>query len=464
MRHFLLTCLLLIGIFAFPQKYEIKITVDGLRDTSLYLAYYLGDKKYVVDTCRLDKKSSGVFSGNKELEQGLYLIILPNKSFIDFAVSEDQFFSLKTDTTYLMMSLMVKGSEDCAAFSDYQKNVIYNQKRSSDLKRRLSFLKDKTDSVKIINAEIEKVRNEVMSFGNMIIRKYPKSFTASFIKATRDIDVPAPPKDSTGKITDSLFQYNYYRAHYFDNIDFGDERLIKTPLLKGKIEKYFSKTVIQRHDTIMREVTRVISLSERNKNMKRFVTATLLNYYESSRYMGMENIFVDIADKYYLSGNAEWADTVFLRKLNDKVMRMKPNLIGKVAPELKSLPTNTGEWATLSLVDARATLLIFWEPNCGHCKKVIPKVQSLYAKYKERGFFVMAFYTQHDTIAWNRYIEEHDLTGWLNVFDPYGFSDFRKKYDVFTTPTLYLLDENKKIAGRKVDVEVLDEMLKDLLK
>ncbi|MBI5219275.1 MAG: DUF5106 domain-containing protein [Bacteroidia bacterium] len=459
-KYFLLFIISFLFItLAFPQGYDIKIKINGLKDTTVLLGYYLADKKYVIDTARVNKEGICNFKKNKKLDEGLYLIILPNKTFLDFPVTDVQDFALLTDTGYLLMNLKIKGSKENQIFSDYQKNMIYNQKLSMDLKKRLSLNKNIKDSVKLINDKLVRIKKEVDAFNNKIISENPKSFTAHFIRGTQEIEVPDPPRDEKGNVKDSLFQYRYYKQHYFDNTDFSDDRLMRTPFLQSKIESFFKKTVLQVPDSIIAEIDKLILKAKANDKMLRFVTAWLLNSYETSKYMGMENVFVDIADKYYLSGQAAWADSSFLRKLKDRVSKMRHNLMGKTAPDLKRLETSIGEWATLSLVKAKLTILVFWEPNCSHCKKVIPKLHEICSKYKNNSVSVFAVYTQHDTTEWNKFIEEHGLTDWLNVYDRYNLSNFRNLYDIFTTPTLYILDEKKTIIARKIDVEAIEKFL-----
>jgi hypothetical protein len=43
------------------------------------------------------------------------------------------------------------------------------------------------------------------------------------------------------------------------------------------------------------------------------------------------------------------------------------------------------------------------------------------------------------------------LEGWIVTSDPDHTSDFRSKYDVYSTPTIYLLDEKKIIRGKRLD-------------
>jgi predicted nucleotidyltransferase len=53
---------------------------------------------------------------------------------------------------------------------------------------------------------------------------------------------------------------------------------------------------------------------------------------------------------------------------------------------------------------------------------------------------------------WKKFINEHHLgEGWIHVHDPKHTSNFRAFYDVYSTPTVYLLDDKKRIAGKRID-------------
>ncbi len=43
-------------------------------------------------------------------------------------------------------------------------------------------------------------------------------------------------------------------------------------------------------------------------------------------------------------------------------------------------------------------------------------------------------------------------------------TDYRTQYDVFSTPTIYVLDKNKKIIARRMPVEQLDDFFNFYLK
>jgi len=51
----------------------------------------------------------------------------------------------------------------------------------------------------------------------------------------------------------------------------------------------------------------------------------------------------------------------------------------------------------------------------------------------------------------------------INAWDPKNATYFRLFYDIYSTPTVYLLDENKRIIAKRISVEALGKMLDGLL-
>ena len=63
--------------------YEIDITIHGLQDSTIFLAYHLGDKQYIKDTIKLDKSGTAIIRGNESLAQGIYMIVLPGRKYFE---------------------------------------------------------------------------------------------------------------------------------------------------------------------------------------------------------------------------------------------------------------------------------------------------------------------------------------------------------------------------------------------
>ena len=68
---------------------------------------------------------------------------------------------------------------------------------------------------------------------------------------------------------------------------------------------------------------------------------------------------------------------------------------------------------------------------------------------------VVAVYMLEDKKEWIDFINEHDLSAMVNVWDPNRESYYWYYYNTSTTPTVYVMDENHKIFAKKIDVDTL---------
>ena len=84
------------AVGAKKDGFQIKVKVEGLKDTTLLLGYYYGDKKYVLDTTRVDSKGMGVFEADTLLKGGIYIVVLPGMNYFEVLVSGNQQFSVET--------------------------------------------------------------------------------------------------------------------------------------------------------------------------------------------------------------------------------------------------------------------------------------------------------------------------------------------------------------------------------
>ena len=141
------------------------------------------------------------------------------------------------------------------------------------------------------------------------------------------------------------------------------------------------------------------------------------------------------------------------------------------------LPDSSGKIRSLYMdTTANYTVVCFWDPTCGHCKEVVPKLDSMYhAKWKAVGLklFSVAKETDGTRKDWINFINDHKLTAWTHVYYSKadeklrvdaGVPGYSQLYDVQSFPTLYLLDKEKRIVAKKLSWEQIDEVLQVKLK
>lgn len=476
--YLFIALLFAVSSFANQEVYKIKVKINGIQDTTLLLGHHFGSKKFIVDTVVLDKKGAGEFIGDSLLHGGVYLLVLPDMSYFEILIDKDQEFSVATDTTDLLKNLQFSGSDLNTNFKNYQMYMSENHKKSAKIrdaykrhneqenKEGIS-KKEKTmhaDSAKIFKDQLIALDEDVKKEWDRVIKENEGTVLASLLQSMIDIEVPEPPKDENGVITDSLFQYKYYKEHYFDNVRFDDPRLLRTPILESKIESYLKRAVVQHPDSLVIAADFIIKTANKNEEVYKFVLQHLFNKYNDTKIMCMDKIFVHIAGNYYLSGKAPWAikDTAFLNKLYDRYMKMKDNVCGIKATQLL-LQDTLGKIIPLHSIDAKYTVVYFYDFDCGHCKKTMPQWGKIAEKYDPKIVASYLVCTQIDKEKWKNFINKYNLGKLINVYDPTQRSNFRIHYDIYSSPVAYVLDENKEILAKRLSPEVIEEFLDKMI-
>jgi thioredoxin-related protein len=225
------------------------------------------------------------------------------------------------------------------------------------------------------------------------------------------------------------------------------------------LDTWFTKVLFQSYDSVKVPVFQFIEDVKPHEETFRYVVSYFLNNSFSSKVMGMDALFVDIAKEYYLSEQTPWASEDVLEKIRENVVFMENSLVGKTAPDL-NLETFDGEYASLHGIRAKYTLLLFYEPHCSYCRIYVPAIyKEIYHEYREKGLEVFAVYSAMKKEEWQDFLIEHELFDWVNVWDEHHDSRFRILYDVRSTPGLFLLDENKTILGKKLTVQQIKEFM-----
>ncbi len=440
---------------AAPKKHILKFTVTGFKNTICYLGGHYGDHDYIYDTAKVDDKGNFQFSGDKELDGGVYFIISSSKKkLFEFIIDKEQKFSMQADTSDYIKTMKVIGSDENKLFYDYQRYAVEMHSKMETLSKQAKDGPNKDSAKK----ELDTLNQQSRSYRQDFIAKHSNMLMAKILNTVEEPTIPTAPILSNGR-PDSTFAYRYYKAHYFDNVDFSDPRIIHTTVFFPKIKEYLTKLTAPDPDSVIAAADYLIQKAGNDKDMFKFLVQYIIYTYESSEIMGMDKVFVYIAKKYYTPGLATWVSATQLERVKERADLLEPILIGKQAIPIV-LPDTNNIMQALDSIRAEFTVVYFWDYDCGHCQIETPKLVRWYDSIKHQDIKVYAVQTNSiGADKWKKYIKDHKLD-WINVMDTYHTSNFRHDYDVVTTPMIYLLDENKKIIAKKIDVENLDKVLK----
>lgn len=453
-----------------PTKnfYNIRIKIDGYLNDSLILGYRLGKQTYVKDTC-IGKNSKGefVFSKPDTLKGGVYLALLkPDNSYFEFLIPNDkdqQNMSIYTkldESRDMTKHLKIEGSEDNRVFIDYLHFLGSLRKKGDELGKQREASKSDTAKVAQIDKQLNALNDEVTTYQKNLQTKYPKYLSANLIKASGN---PVVPKEIEAQGQEAA--YRYYKAHYFDDLDWSDARLIRTPILEEKIEFFLEKLVFQVPDSLNKGVDELMGLviKGKNKDMYQYVAAHLLNKYAKSQVICMDAVYVHIGEKYYCKGGAEWVEPEQLEKICDNVAELTPIRCGQPALEidLKNIQ-DSSRFKLSSLVGkTRFTVLFFWDPSCGNCGKASARLAPVYDRFKPFGVEVVGVCSDEWSKADNcrRSAKEKGMK-WINLSDEsYPLAVVKKTYGIKMNPFIYLYDKDMKLMFKRLDPEQVEDIL-----
>lgn len=457
--------LLFLGVSLLVQSksYEITVTSPQLAGNSIFLAGYFNGKIYSIDTAQVNSKGIAIFSKEKVLDEGMYLFYLHGSRYYEFLVGKEQTLKAKIDTTSVSGGFQIAGAPQTDGFMALGEFITGKRKEQEKLSKQYEAVKGDEKKETAIKEKIKALDQEVIAYQEKIIDDNKGEILSLFVKALQQPQFPAELAESDTSRTYMMERYQYAKNHYWDNFDLGDKRSWRLNLLNRRLDDFMQKMIIQIPDSITPEAVKLIEKARPDSISYQLMTTYMTNYALSSKLMGMDKVFVELADKYYLAGQTPWADSTVMATISSEVRKVRHNLIGMKAADM---PLQTYEGVKINLYDVKApyTILYFYEPSCGHCKTTTPKLHDVFNKYKNKGFQVVACYMLTEQEEWKEFLDKNNLHDWINVWDPERDSYYWYYYDTSSTPAMYLLDEDKKIVAKKIDVESLDRILEHELK
>ena len=458
MKLYLFTFLLIFSFQLNAQKLKFKI--DGLSDTTIFLARYLGDRLYYADTA--NSKAGTVEFSKESYPGGVYALICPGPKYFEFLMGDKE-IEMETSINSFIPNMKVKKSLENKLFYSYIQFI--NTKKNEAERFKKEGAKEKL-------ANLDK---EVKAFQKKIVVENKDMLISKILNMSID---PVIPDEISGNDT---LKYKFYIEHFWDNIDLSDERIVHSPVYHNKLNYFFKKLLIQHPDTICNYAHKVVDQIKEGTDLFKYTVHFITYNFETSKIMGMDAVFVCMAQSYYCpadNSKAYWLKKEKLVELCDKANNLEPLLVGKYAPRVILADTSEKKWINFYDLPQKYNLLIFWDPDCGHCKKEMPKLKKLYTELKAKNIDIefIGIGTNLENEKWIKFVKENELP-WLNISDfpdanknpkKYLYDlrvtdlaslNFRKTYDIFSTPQIYLLDENKKIIGKKLDALTLGDLI-----
>lgn len=454
------------------KGYEIPLILKPIKNAWVYLYSYYGKNYQIADSAFLNAESKGLLKGSNKLPGGIYLLVLEHKlKLFDVLMDNVQQFSITADTANLQSTVIV-GSKENDLYVSYSKFLSQKAPRLNTLQQQLQIAKTAADSANI-RAQLAQANKELNDYREAVIKENPNSMLAAFFQTVKRPEVPLMPTLTNGKL-DSLYPARFIKEHYWDDVSFSDDRLLRTPFFDPKLEEYFKYYVAPDPDSVIQEVNYMLLSARESKDMFKYLLGKFTDKYINPEIMGQDKVFLFLFNNFFSKGDTSWLTAKQKEFIFNRAYSLMANQIGEPAAPL-ILTDTLNKGSSLYNLKAPFTFIVFWDPNCSHCKTIIPQIDSIYeASWKKLGVKVYAVNTEEGTqAAWKNFIKEHHLDGWAHVYQTKAVREaeiaahqpsFRQLYDVFQTPTLYLLDNEKRIIAKKLSIAQFNDVIQTKLR
>jgi thiol-disulfide isomerase/thioredoxin len=437
------------SLYALNAPYKIEITLKGCNESSLILASYFGESFQVIDTAKL-AMGKYVFKGNKDLSPGVYTIANSKKSkYFDFVIEKDQNFQIITNLKFIIDSAKILNSEENSVFFEYLQKSSKLYYLNKKIKKNSNNFARKSE-LEILKAEHQLKLNK---FKTNVYRKYPKSILSLILTAMKES--PSLPKSVKQEK-----RYHHYKNNYWSNIALDDPRILRTPIFYKKFKNYFDKVLLQHADTLIKEIDSFFLMHKIDDEVKKYLAWNLLVKYEYPKIMGLDKVFIHLADNYYKKGKIKNISRSVSEHIANRAEIISSILIGESAPNLILIDT-LGKFVSLhEIIKRDYTIIFFWDFDCEICQKEIKELDKL----NKSGLYnidIYAVYIVGEIEEWKSYVKKLNLN-WIHVNGTRSLnSDYHDIYDIYSAPTIYVLNKEKKIIAKRIRAGQLNDFLKN---
>lgn len=433
------------------QSFHLQMTVKNLPVKEVYLANFYGERNNIIDTAMPDKNGKFDFFFKQDDYPGLYRIFLDKKIFFDLIYNNED-IRVITDFNFPYDSLKVISSKENNIYYDFLRTGN-NYRRKFDLLAPLNNYYPQNDTFyQSVRIKYIAVQTGFLKYVEDIISANPDSWATKIIRQKKPLFYE-PVLDESGR-------KQYATDHYFDNIDFTDVELIRSDVFTSVAIEYMSLysnpnlSQAELENEFIIAVDKIMAEAMENSIVYEFIVDYLVKGFERFHF---DKVLDYIAEHYSPQSCENEERKTDLQTRLEKYAELSE---GRPAPEF-DIQDKEGRMINLTRIKSEYTLVLFWASWCPHCGETLPEIDKIYQKTGRAKMEIVAISLDKEKAEWEKALNEKNYS-WINCCDFKGWeSKAAVDYNVYATPTMFLLDNDKKIVAKPI---TLSELKDDLVK
>lgn len=384
------------------SQVNINIKIEDIDDTTLYLLKYKSDKSQVVIDSTSRHSEYNTFKNGNKYEEGIYVLAdSKQQPLFEILIGKDQKFSISVKNMMDLNTYEIKGcKETLNYFKVYSKTIhenLYIKALESEIKHNPKN-----------RQKIDSIAKHLYDYQESMISKNKNSFLNTYIK----------------------FIEKTSASNYFDELPLCDTRILNSRLLKNKLDDYFDNHMNgQNPDFICDKIDNLISKTNDCHKVRDYIL-----WYLYSKYFNEDLIYIHLSDNYFSKLEINNLTENIRNEIVKRADVLRNITIGHLAPIFTYID-DEGKQIDLSEIDSKNTILFFYKPDCQKCireKRILELV-----KKRQKSLTIL-----HINISEDNY---------SNVSQ-----DIINQYDIATTPTIYVLDKDKRIIAKNIKAEEIE--------
>lgn len=255
-------------------------------------------------------------------------------------------------------------------------------------------------------------------------------------------------------MTDPEQRALYYVKHYWDGYSLADTAFIRGDETEQLYADFIGALQYVAPEESNDALKRMMCRMEADSTAyARFCMLGEKYLYDANSPMRNEDYYIPVLEQMMASQRLGETDKI---RPADRLKQANKNRPGMVAADF-SYVTPKGKAGRMSRIKASYTLLFFYDPDCTNCREYeqILSEMPAFLEMQEKGIVrVLAVYPDEEENEW--LLNSSKMPpGWIVGWNKQG--DIRSKtlYEIRATPTMYLLDKQKKVILKDASMEQL---------
>ncbi|MEX0980919.1 MAG: thioredoxin-like domain-containing protein [Bacteroidales bacterium] len=451
--------MLLLQVQLQGQGHQVEAMIRDLPDGKVYLSLYDRDEYRLVDSARSVNGSFYFYRGDHQPD-GMYRIdfMRPGRPggdsearFIEFLWS-DESFMIYADKNDIAGSASFGNSLENRVLGEYREYEEQYERKMSLLYPLIDRYPEEDEFYSSAASHLLKLQQERDTFMLEIIQRNPDLFAGKIINANRSVIVPP---DLRGKQ-----RIEHMKTHYFENTPIDDPELLHAPVYTRKIIEYLmlyrsqDYSFSEQEDAFIEAVDMIMANVSGDPDLRTFAVEYLLEGFQS---FGMERVETYIVDTYV----DETCTTDVVELAQQRVEGYRKMEEGQIAEDILIRSANR-KMVRLSEVDADYILVLFWATYCEHCTQMMPELREWYLNDRPENLEVFAVSIDTSRSDWDLFLQVVEMP-WINTHEPMGWEGkSAADYNIYATPTMILLDRERRIIARPYTLRELRRTLRKL--